>query len=413
MDPNRVYLAKVPATYESGWQPAVRSLFEQIERISPGQRVVLKPNWVHHRNASGAGLDCLITHPSVIDAAIECITETQPKSILIGDAPVQGCDFEALLQQTGRPPIPIIDFRLAGPTRTENDYVRFNLGSDSYLEPISKRNTEFRVTMYPPEALRQTHGPANHQYLIARELLEADLVVNLPKLKTHKKAGITGALKNMVGANGHKSFLPHHRKGSAEEGGDCYAERNPVGALAENLLDAANSSKSGFGKQALARAAGAAIRTGKVLNGHLDVEGSWFGNDTVWRMVLDLQKIVCFGDTSGRIHAQPQRRIVHLTDAIIAGQGEGPLAPTPARLGLLTLGESAAACDWVHAALMGLDPDRIPLTRQALAMEELNPSEITVHSEGAALSVEQAAERFGMAVTPPSGWRHHCERVAC
>ena len=52
-----------------------------------------------------------------------------------------------------------------------------------------------------------------HRYLVARELIEADVVFNVPKLKTHKKAGVTGALKNLVGINGHKAYLPHHRKG--------------------------------------------------------------------------------------------------------------------------------------------------------------------------------------------------------
>ena len=32
---------------------------------------------------------------------------------------------------------------------------------------------------------------------------------SLPKLKTHKKAGITCALKNLIGINGNKEYLPH------------------------------------------------------------------------------------------------------------------------------------------------------------------------------------------------------------
>ena len=70
--------------------------------------------------------------------------------------------------------------------------------------------------------MRRTHAPGRHQYLVAREVIEADVIVNLPKLKTHKKAGVTCALKNLIGINGNKEYLPHHRVGGAERGGDCY-----------------------------------------------------------------------------------------------------------------------------------------------------------------------------------------------
>jgi hypothetical protein len=36
--------------------------------------------------------------------------------------------------------------------------------------------------------------------LIAKDVLEADIIINLPKLKMHKKAGVTNALKNFVGS---------------------------------------------------------------------------------------------------------------------------------------------------------------------------------------------------------------------
>ena len=93
------------------------------------------------------------------------------------------------------------------------NYVLFDLGTDSLLEPISNEQSEFRVTMYNPDLLKRTHSRGTHQYLVARDVIDADVVINLPKLKTHKKAGLTGALKNMVGINGHKEYLPHHRKG--------------------------------------------------------------------------------------------------------------------------------------------------------------------------------------------------------
>ena len=55
-------------------------------------------------------------------------------------------------------------------------------------------------------------------------MLDADLIINLPKWKAHSKSGLTGALKNLVGINGDKSYLPHFRRGSPSWGGDEYSD---------------------------------------------------------------------------------------------------------------------------------------------------------------------------------------------
>jgi hypothetical protein len=96
------------------------------------------------------------------------------------------------------------------------------------------------VTQYDPRKLALAHRLGRHQYPIAREVFEADVVFNVPKLKTHKKAGITAALKNLVGINGNKDFLPHHRVGGSLLGGDCYAGVGPLKRAAEFCLDRAN-----------------------------------------------------------------------------------------------------------------------------------------------------------------------------
>src|ERR1044071_1663190 len=52
--------------------------------IASGSRVLLKPNWVSHRNESGAGLDCLVTHTAVIEAVLEYVALTRPSSVILG-----------------------------------------------------------------------------------------------------------------------------------------------------------------------------------------------------------------------------------------------------------------------------------------------------------------------------------------
>ena len=405
--------------------------------LEPGMNVVVKPNWVSHHNQHGAGLDCLITHPSLLDVLCRYILKTRPGRLTIGDAPVQGCDFAQMMAVSrtagilarlpaGDSLIAVKDFRLVtldddpqrtvhkSQSRTEADYVRFDLAGDSLLEPITTDEAPFRVTMYDPRALDETHRRGRHRYLVARELVEADVVFNVPKLKTHKKAGITGALKNLVGINGHKAYLPHHRKGGAARGGDAYPGGSLWKAFAEQAYDTANRLAGGRAKAALFRSAALLERAGDGGGERAGVEGAWHGNDTVWRMSLDLQRLLRYGRVDGTMGDEPAREILTVTDAIVAGEGEGPLAPAPHPLGLLTLGASPAAVEWIHAGLMGFDPRRIPIVAHAFdrfrfPLAPCAPDDIVVRSGGAALTFDAACHAFGAQFTPPSGWRGHCE----
>lgn len=412
--------------------------------IRPDSTVLLKPNWVLDRNLAGLGTDCLVTHATVVEAAAVYALLARPARVVIGDAPVQGCDWEALaelcgldammarlapLAERGGTALALADFRrtiLKGARiehrsgevhRSDDDYVLYDVAGESALEPVTQRGTEFRVTMYDPHALQRTHSPGRHQYLIAREAVDADVVINLPKLKTHKKAGITGALKNLVGINGHKEYLPHHRKGGAERGGDCYPGASPLKAAAEEMLDVANASRSRRVRRVLPRLASLAVRLGQVWGGDANLEGSWHGNDTVWRMCLDLQRVLAYGRPDGTLAGTPQRTVLTVTDAIVAGQGNGPLSPTPMPLGMMTLGVNPAAVEWVHAWLMGFDPGRIPLLRNAFAahprpLARFGPEAVRVVMDGREIGPAPAAAEHGRAFTPPDGWRGACEAAA-
>jgi uncharacterized protein (DUF362 family) len=405
--------------------------------IRPGARVVLKPNWVLHYNQSGKGLDCLVTHQELIEAVLEYVALTHPGEVVLGDAPLQGCDFHALLEACGIQDlverfrsrglrIKVADFRRTllpggrlGGERLEDrkaaeDYVLVDLKENSLLEPLSAGGTEFRVTMYNPDLLARTHGPGRHRYLIAREILDCDVFVNLPKLKCHKKACITGALKNLVGINGNKEFLPHHRKGGGDAGGDCYRGRSWFKERAENLLDAANRRPAGKGQAFLARSAEYAARCAAWTGLDDDLEGSWYGNDTIWRTSLDLQRILRYAGADGVLRPDPVRTVISITDAIVGGEGEGPLAPLPVPSGFVTGALNAAAVEWVHARLMGIDPARVPLVRHAFdkflyPLAGFDPDDIVVRWNGEDCPPSGLKPFEGRAFLPPRGWRGHCE----
>jgi uncharacterized protein (DUF362 family) len=357
--------------------------------VPPGSRVVVKPNWVMHANKGPWGLEPLVTHASVIRSVCEALLRTGLGELTVGDAPLQSCDFAALLRATSldswAEEVARRDSRFRGiedfrRTRSEqrggvlvqregqvplDDFVRFDLGGESLLEPVSRPLDRFRVTQYRPGLMSQTHAPGRHQYLVARRVIDADLIVNLPKLKTHKKAGITNALKNLIGINGNKEYLPHHRVGGAAAGGDCYPGRSVLKRLMERLLDAQNSAGLLWGRRALAVPIRGLSLASRLAVDRLGVEGSWSGNDTIWRTCLDLNRILVYGRADGSLADRAQRKVVHVMDAVVAGQGDGPLAPEPFALGLLGGSEDPAALDWVGATLLGYRPDLIATVRQA------------------------------------------------
>ena len=70
------------------------------------------------------------------------------------------------------------------------------------------------------------HNEKEHKYVLNKIVLEADVIINIPKPKCHRLAGMTAALKNMVGVIYDKNSLPHRKIGSVEEGGDAYKKKN-------------------------------------------------------------------------------------------------------------------------------------------------------------------------------------------
>jgi len=95
-------------------------------------------------------------------------------------------------------------------------------------------------------------------------------------------------------------------------------------------------------------------------------EGSWYGNDTIPRAISDLNKIILYADKNGELKDERQRKLFTIADAIIAGEGEGPLEPKPKKAGFLVAGENAVAVDLVCTKLMGFSFERIPMFKYVM-----------------------------------------------
>jgi hypothetical protein len=237
---------------------------------------------------------------------------------------------------------------------------------------------------YDFEETRTHHTGGRHEYLISKTILDSDLIISIPKLKTHKRTGITVNLKNMIGVNGDKNYIPHYRTGSAVKGGDEFLyqglAREAEAKIKSWVLPRIFSSKGStlqfarfarkIHKYLVDKTGFASIRS-----------GAWHGNDTLWRAILDINRIILFGDAEGSIQEDYQRKYFSLVDGVIGGEGEGPLNPTEKRCGFLIAGFSPFIVDAIGAYLMGFRHDELPELREyfgnngRMLLKEVNADE--------------------------------------
>lgn len=393
-----------------------------------GKRILLKPNWVRHQVAENDRFS-LCTNENFILAALDTVLSYKPARVVIGDAPIQGCKWNKLLTgsfysqiETRRSstgiPIEIKDFRRVIFDAKANDltqakdnldeFIIFDLGRRSFLEPITHPSKNlFRVTAYNPDRFIESHAPGIHKYCISKEVFDADLVISMPKIKTHQKAGITAALKNIVGINGDKDFLPHHRIGGTSRGGDCYPGGSQLRYLSELCYDKGNRHRGSWRYKFWIRTAAVLWKLSCPEKEH-QPGAAWYGNDTTWRMVMDLNLILNFGTREGKLAATPQRTMLSLCDGIVGGQGDGPLKPEPCPLGVITFSNSSAHNDICCASLMNMDAARIPLLVAASTVFGQTTNQIYVDKKQ--LRFEDL-KRFSIETRMPPGWLDYRSRA--
>jgi hypothetical protein len=216
------------------------------------------------------------------------------------------------------------------------------------------------------------HTEGRHEYLLCRTPMDADVFINIPKLKTHKKVGLTCSLKNLVGINANKNWLPHYTEGTPDLGGDQFSKVTRRARLEHKWMSAIKSFLRN--RPNVSRLFVPVKKVGRVFFGDTQSvvrSGNWYGNDTCWRMTLDLNKCLWFFDGEGQPRADP-RRYLSVIDGVVGGEGNGPMAPDPRPCGVVVAGTHPVAVDCVAATLMGFAWDRVPLLRNAFSMRGLD-----------------------------------------
>lgn len=413
--------------------------------IKPGQHVVLKPNLVRHTHPLGEeAVLSMITHASVIRPIIDylLLATDGDVNITICDVPLQQTKWEEMIRINGLQDlvdfysergvsVGLLDLRyeisetnkegiIISRDRRARDplgYSPVNLGKKSALMPIIKHFRRFEITDYGSGTVPNHHNPKRNEYFIPNTVLDADLFINIPKLKTHKKTGITFSLKNLIGINGDKSWLAHHRRGALGSGGDEYKTFDWYAWTRSHLWAFLKRRRWGIFVAKIIKRVYVAlfVKEGDAERRVMTVEkvplyeGSWYGNDTVWRCIKDLSNVILYADKRGNMTDERQRNYLCIGDGIIAGDKEGPMQNRPRPEGIVVGGFNGVYVDRVAASIMGFDYRKIPQIREGFKNEAW---QLTPYREEDIIwksNVENIRE-LNLEFEPAVNWKGHIER---
>ncbi len=160
----RVSIVRLASYEPAAVERALRAVLEPLGGmggfVTPGMRVVLKPNLL----LPSAPERAICTHPEILRAVARLAHAHGASVVELTDSPGVGTATRC--------------------TR------RLGLGGDA---PLAVFDADEGVDVSPP-------GATFHRLRLIRRLLDADLVINLPKAKTHGQMVMTAAVKNSFGA---------------------------------------------------------------------------------------------------------------------------------------------------------------------------------------------------------------------
>jgi hypothetical protein len=136
-------------------------------------------------------------------------------------------------------------------------------------------------------------------------------------------------------------------------------------------------------------------------------------------MILDLNKVLLYANRDGTMregNVVNTKRYIGIVDAILAGEGHGPLAPEPVAMGYLFCGTNPVAIDAVSATFMGFDPTKIPIIANAFNVNRypICPStleEILVKIDKREFLLQDLPGNYVVPCEPHFGWKGHIEKA--
>ena len=154
------------ASYGNGLRETIIRGIKLFGLEISGKRIVIKPNLVEF-DPKGV----INTHPAVVEAAIDSFKTLGAKEVLVAEGPGHRRDNEYLLTASGL----------------------YDVVKDHSVKYVDLNTDEVRLIN-----LKSSFTNLKQLYL-PETLFHADLLVSIPKLKTHHWAGVTLSMKNMFG----------------------------------------------------------------------------------------------------------------------------------------------------------------------------------------------------------------------
>lgn len=322
--------------------------------IRPGDTVVIKPNWCSQHK-----FPFPITHPSVVFPLVEFAVKAGAARVNIVEAPMtlpRGCNWfwspafvgghdlaERIRERHAGTEVSFVD-------GNDDEFLWVDVGGASELLPLDPRildhdgHTGFEKNMFFDVTDSRGYNPRKYRpglAAIARSYLECDVFINAPKLKTHGYAGITAALKNLMGLNLrstiHRMDLDAFRAYEARpDFADC--RESPMRDIPH--FDRTKLGDWKWGSWG-------------------SVESNYHagpGNDVLWRTLADLNKIILYAAPDGTMRDRPTRRYLSVVDGIVGTDKTGPITDSLVRSGCIVAGRDPVRVDAVSAYIMGWDP---------------------------------------------------------
>jgi len=173
-----------------------------------GKRILLKPNLVEPHLGSAH----INTHPLVVLAAAEAFTELGASSGVVGEGAGHYRDFYWVLEESGYADILV-----------KQGIKHIDLNMDSVTAVTNKGDsTQLRAFLFP------------------NEVIKADILVSIAKMKLHHWAGATLSMKNLFGIMPGKYYgWPKnslHLAGIHESILDIYASIKPYLAIVDGIV---------------------------------------------------------------------------------------------------------------------------------------------------------------------------------
>lgn len=415
--------------------------------IRPGETVFLKPNMIAHKHSETDDWDYVVTHGSILRALADYVyiaLEGRGR-ILIGDAPQTDSKVDRIIAEMGLQEIKtyyqreknfsvdIIDLRHEHWIDKDGIYVdtvllpgdpegtvAVDLGRESLFAELDGLGRRYYGAYYDVDETNAHHRDGKHEYCISRSPIAADVFISVAKLKTHKKCGVTMNIKGLVGINGNKNWLPHYAFGAPETGGDQFPRASKRGALENSLVGRAKKLllKRNPLAQFLARKAKKFAYGLFGVNSEVVRSGNWHGNDTVWRMSLDLNRILLYANPDGSMRPAGQaKRYFSIVDGLYAMEGNGPVSGTLRKAGMVIGGANPVAVDAACAAVMGFDYRKLPIiargfddSRYPLAEANHDAIECISNVDRWRGNPSRWTNESGLNFRPHFAWQGHIER---